>query len=57
MNESSQQKTMTFKNEDTFVKENHSLSREWVTVFQQASSTKDISPRPEFMAPMAPMTS
>ena len=32
-NESSQQKTMAFKNKDAFVKENHSLSRERVTVF------------------------
>ena len=32
-NESSQQKTMTFKKENAFVKENHSLSRERVAVF------------------------
>ena len=48
-NEISQQKTITFKNEDAFVKENHSLSRERVTVFTQVSSTKDISLRPEFI--------
>ena len=48
-NESSQQKTMNFKNEDAFVKENHSLSRERVTLFTQVSSTKDISLRPEFI--------
>ena len=48
-NESSQQKTMAFKNEDAFVKENHSLSRERVTVFTQVSSTKDISLKPEFV--------
>ena len=47
-NESSPQKTMTFKNEDAFVKENHSLSRKRATVFTQVSSTKDISLRPEF---------
>ena len=34
-NESSQQKTMAFKNEEAFVKQNHSLSREGVTVFSQ----------------------
>ena len=48
-NESSQQKTMAFKNEDAFVKENHSLSRERVTVFTQVSSTKDTSLKPEFV--------
>ena len=48
-NESSQQKTMAFKNEDAFVKENHSLSRERVTVFTQVSSTKDISLKREFV--------
>ena len=48
-NESSQQKTMTFENEDAFVKENHSLSRERVTVFTKVSSTKDISLRHEFI--------
>ena len=30
-NESSQEKTLDFKGEDTFVKENHMLSRERVT--------------------------
>ena len=40
---------MTFKNEDNFVKENHSLSRERVTVFTQVSSTKDKSLRPAFI--------
>ena len=39
-NESSQQKTMAFKNQDAFVTENHSLSRERVTVF-----TKFLPPR------------
>ena len=48
-NETSQQKTMAFKNKDAFVKENHSLSRERVTVFTQVSSTKDISLKPEFV--------
>ena len=34
-NESSSQKTLNFKGEETFVKENHMLSRERVTVFTQ----------------------
>ena len=48
-NKSSLRKTMAFKNEDAFVKENHSLSRERVSVFTQVSSTKDISLKPEFV--------
>ena len=48
-NESSQQNTMAFKNKDAFVKGNHSLSRERVTVFTQVPSTKDTSLRPEFI--------
>ena len=48
-NQSSQQKTMTFKNEDAFVIENQSFSREQVTLFIQVSSIKDISLRPEFI--------
>ena len=36
-NESSQQKTITFKGEDTFVRVNHDLSRERVIVFTQVS--------------------
>ena len=40
---------MTFKNKDDFGTENHSLSREQVTVFIQVSSTKDISLTPEFI--------
>ena len=36
--ENSQQKTMNFKGQDTFVKENYILSRERVTVFTQVSS-------------------
>ena len=40
---------MTFKNEDDFGTENHSLSCEQVTVFIQVLSTKDISLRPEFI--------
>ena len=37
-NESADQKTMTFKNSETFVRENHHLSRERATVFTQISS-------------------
>ena len=37
-NESSAQKTLNFKGEETFVKENHMLSRERVTVFTQVNS-------------------
>ena len=37
-NESSSQKTLNFKGEETFIKENHMLSRERVTVFTQVSS-------------------
>ena len=37
-NESSSQKTLNFKGEETFVKENHMLTRERVTVFTQVSS-------------------
>ena len=48
-NQSLQQKAMAFKNEDAFVKANHSLSLEQVAVFTQVSSTKDISLRPEFI--------
>ena len=37
-NESSAQKTLNFKGEETFAKENHMLSRERVTVFTQINS-------------------
>ena len=40
---------MTFKKENAFVKENHSLSRERVAVFTWVLSTKDMSLRPEFI--------
>ena len=48
-NESSQQKTLNFKGQDTFVKENHILSRERVTVFTQVSSDPAININPEFV--------
>ena len=41
-NESSQQKTLNFKNQDTFVKENYSLSRERITVYTQVCSDSTI---------------
>ena len=37
-NESSQQKTFNFKNQDTFAKENYNLSRERATVYTQLCS-------------------
>ena len=48
-NESSQQKTITFKCEDTLVRENHNLSRERVTEFTQVSSASTINLKPEFV--------
>ena len=48
-NESSQQKTLAFKGEDTFVKENYMLSRERVTVFTQVSNEEKIKLDPEFV--------
>ena len=42
-------KTLTFKGEDTFVKENYMLSRERATVFTQVSSQKNINLNPEFV--------
>ena len=48
-NESSQQKTITFKGEDTFIRENHNLSRERLTVFTQVSSASTINLKSEFV--------
>ena len=48
-NESSQQKTLTFKGEDTFVKENYMLSPERTTVFTQVPSQERINLNPEFV--------
>ena len=48
-NESSQQKTLSFKGEYTFIKEKYMLSRERVTVFTQVSSNKNIKLNPEFV--------
>ena len=47
-NESSQQKTLSFKGKDTFVEENYMLFRDRVTVFTQVSSEKNILD-PEFV--------
>ena len=48
-NESSQEKSMSFKGEDTFIKENHKLSRERVTVFTQVTSVSNINLQPELV--------
>ncbi|KAK7467855.1 hypothetical protein BaRGS_00036926, partial [Batillaria attramentaria] len=46
-NESSGQKTLSMKDDTTYVKENYLLSRERVTVFTQVSTAT--SPNPEFL--------
>ena len=48
-NETAQEKSMSFKGEDKFVKENHKLSRERVTVFTQVTSVSNINLQPEFI--------
>ena len=48
-NESSEQATLNFKNSDTFVKENHHLARERITVFTQVASGPEIKIPPEFV--------
>ena len=48
-NESSEQKTLNFKNQETFVKENHHLSRECMTTFTQVASDTKITPPLEFV--------
>ena len=48
-NESTTQRTMTFKNMDTYVKENYSLSRGRATVFTQVSSDPTANFIPEFV--------
>ena len=48
-NETSQQRTLVFKGEDTFIKENHNLSREHVTVFTQVSSSPEIELKSELV--------
>uniref|UniRef100_A0A0L8FFZ7 Uncharacterized protein n=1 Tax=Octopus bimaculoides TaxID=37653 RepID=A0A0L8FFZ7_OCTBM len=48
-NESSGRATLSFRNQDTFVKENHHLSRERITVFTQVSNDTKINLIPEFV--------
>ena len=48
-NESSTQKTLNFTGLDTYVKENHSLSRERITVYTQVCSDLKVSLKPEFV--------
>ena len=48
-NESHTNKTMSAKNQDVFVKENYSLSRERVTAFTQLSTEEGVSFKPEFV--------
>ena len=48
-NESAQEKSISFKGEDTFIKENHKLSRECVTVFTQVASVSNVNLKPEFI--------
>lgn len=47
-NESTTQKTMAFKNMDTYIKENYSLSHKRATVFMQVSSDSTANFIPEF---------
>ncbi len=48
-NESSSQKTLSLKGQQTFVKENYMLSRERVTVYTQVSTDPKYQPKPEFV--------
>uniref|UniRef100_A0A0L8H005 Uncharacterized protein n=1 Tax=Octopus bimaculoides TaxID=37653 RepID=A0A0L8H005_OCTBM len=48
-NESSRQATLSFRNQDTFINENHHLSRECITVFTQVSNDTKINLIPEFI--------
>ena len=48
-NESSGQATLSFKNHEAFVKENHHLSKERVTVFTQIATNENIQPVSEFV--------
>ena len=48
-NESSGQKTLNIKGLDTFVKENHMLSRERVTAYTQVCSDPNVTLQPEFV--------
>ena len=48
-NESSGQTTLSFKNKEAFIKENHHLSRERVTVFPQIGTDGGVDLYPEFV--------
>ena len=48
-NESSGQATLSFKNKEVFIKENHHLSRERVTVFTQIATDGAVDLHPEFV--------
>ena len=47
--ETAQGKSMSFKGENTFAKENHKLSRERVTVFTLVTSVSNINLQPKFI--------
>ena len=58
MNESSGSKTLTFTDDDwTYVKENHMLSRERVTLFTQVSSDPKVKLPVDFCFKGAPQSS
>ena len=48
-NESSVQRILIFKNQETFVKENHHLSRERATAFTEIASDPKFTPPLEFV--------
>ena len=48
-NERLTQKTLNFKDMDTYIKENYNLSREWVTVLTQVNSDPNVTLQPEFV--------
>ena len=48
-NESSGQVTLSFKNKEVFIKENHHLSRKGVTVFTQVATDGGVGLYPEFV--------
>ena len=47
-NESGGQATLSFKNKEVFIKENHHLFRERVTVFMQIATDGVVDLHPEF---------
>ena len=48
-NDSSEQATLSFKNKEAFIKENHRLSRERVTIFTQIATDRGVDLYPEFV--------